>query len=487
MGIRHVYLGGDNITGTEITIGDSWSIKESIKSKSTFDFTIEDLNSATLDCGVIVTLYEDSTYLWGGSIVKINDVSTGVGRISYKVQAVDYNELIERIIVIKGFVNQSIEYMVNYLIDNFFADYGITAGTISAGTEINRVPFNYMYGHSCLNHLQGFGNYIWNINKDKQLDFNTIGYSISSTTITDASLSTVINSFVRDRDLTNYRNRQYIKGEDRLSILQTNKSVTPTPDSKNREFFSKYKIGLEPKIEVKIGAGNWTVQTVGVKGLQDNESNQWWWSYGSTQITHDDDEPVLTSSDSIRITYYGLIPLRIIAQDSTEIASRGYYDSYDYNKNISDTIDAFKYGQNLLEKYANTADNIQFTTYTKLFEIGEQIPVNMSVLRTINENFLCTECTWSPMGINAIQYSYTAIDSPNVGGWEEYFEKLLPPTRITVDTDEIVIYTKLQQETINLDGEYNITMMTPLKPDVDQYPSLVLTPGTIDDTDTVSD
>jgi hypothetical protein len=488
MGIRHVYLGGNSVTGTEVTISDSWSVTENIKAKSTFEFTIIDLNGATLSGFTEVTFYDGTTYIWGGSIIGISDVKQGVGRLVYSIKAVGYKELVERALVIKGFNNQTIEYMVNYLIDNFFSAYGITAGTISAVTEINRVPFSYKYGHTCLNHLQSFGNYIWDVNKDKELNFHLIGYSTSSNTITDASLSSTINNFERTRDMTNYRNRQYVKGQDRLSILQSNKSVTPTPNSSNREFFTKYKIGLEPKIEVKIGAGNWTTQTVGVKGLQDNESNQWWWSYGSSQITHDENESVLTSSDDIRVTYYGLIPLIIIAQDSDEITSRGYVDAYDYNKNISDTVDAFKYGQNLLEKYANEADNITFSTNnTKLYEVGEQIPVFMTGLRNIDENFLCTECRWSPMGVDQIRYDYTAIDSPSTGGWEEFFEKLVELTRVNVDDNEIVIYSKLEQETINLDGEYNITMITPLKPDVDLYPSLVLTPGTIDDTDTISD
>lgn len=486
MGIRHVYLGGDSITGTEVKIGDNWNVTESLNSKSTFNFTIEDLNSATLDGGTEVTFYDGTTYLWGGSVTSISDYSTGIGRLHYDIQACDYNELVERVLVVKGFENYTIEDMVNYLITNFFATYGITAGTIDATTEINRVPFNYTYGHSALNHLQSFGNYIWNINKDKELDFNLIGYATSSTTITDSSLSTNIHDFKRNRNMQNYRNRQYVKGTDRLSILQSNKSVTPSPDSSNREFFTKYKIALEPQIEINTGSG-WVIQTVGVKGLQDNEAHQWWWSYGSSQITHDENETVLSATDQIRVTYYGLIPLVVIAQDSAEITARGYYDAYDYNKNVLDTVDGFRYGQNLLERYANTADTFTFHTYSKLFEIGEQVPVSMSSLRTIDETFLVKACGWSPMGVDQIQYDYQIIDAPNVGGWEEFFENLIQATRITVDDNEIIIYSKLVEEEIDLAGEYNIDFVTPLYPDTDEYPADNKYPGTITGSTTVSD
>ena len=488
MGIRHVYLGGTSITGTEVQIShNSWSIQENIGSKSTFSFKIEDLNGASLDGGTEVTFYDDTTYLWGGSVKDISDYSEGVGRLAYDVVAEDYNELVERIQVVKGFVNYSIEDMVNYMIDNFFATYGITAGNISATTVINKVPFNYKYGHTCLNHLQKFGNYVWNINKDKELSFNLIGTDVSGTEINDASLTTTINEFKRNRSMNNYRNRQYVKGSDRLSITQYRKTPTPTPNSSHREFFVKYRLGLEPSIETNRAGAGWVSESVGVKGLQDGDSKQWWWSYGSTQITHDENETVLTASDAIRVTYFGLIPLIVIAQDSDEIAERGYYDAYDYNGNLQDTIDAFTYSQNLLEKYANTADDFTFNTQTKMYEIGEQVPVLMSSLRTIDENFLVKSCTWTPRGINAIKYDYSIIDSPNVGGWEDFFENLVEASRINLDDNEIVIYSKLEQETLTLSGEYTISYISPIYPATNLYPAANLYPGTVTDTDTISD
>ena len=487
MGLRHVYLGGTKDTGTEVQIEQTtWSVTESINSKSIFNFRIVDLNSATLTSGTEVTFYEDTTLLWGGYVKSINDYSPGAGTIFYDISAEDYNELVERILVIRGFSNETIEDMVEYLIDNYFTDYNITAGTISATTVINKVPFSYVYGHSALNHLQSFGNYVWNIDKNKQLSFQQIGYSVSTTTINDAALTTTINEFRRNRNLENYRNRQYVKGHDRLSVQQIQKTPTPTPNSKHREFFTKYKIGLEPFIEVNTGSG-WVAQTVGLKGLDEGESNQWWWSYGSPQLTHDEDETVLTATDEIRVTYYGLIPLIIVTKDVAEVASRGYYDSYVYNNKLEDTIDAFKYGHQLLEKYANEADNITYQMYTKAYEIGEQVPVSMSTLRTISETFLVKACTWNPRSINAITYTYELVDSPNIGGWEEFFKNILEATKITVDTDEIVIYVREEDETIDLAGQYSIDEITGLEPANNLYPSNSLTPGTVTDSFTVND
>lgn len=487
LGLRYVYLGGTRITGTEVIIEkNTWAVTENIGSKSTFNFKIKDLNGATLDAGVEVTFYEGTTLLWGGYIKEINDYSPGKGRLEYNISAEDYNELVERILVVKGFTNYTISQMVTYLIDDFFSTYGITEGTNEIDTIINKVPFSYIYGHSALNHLQSFGNYIWNINKTKVLSFTRIGDVVSSTPIVDSSLETTINECRRKRDLTNYRNRQYVKGQDRLSVLQNQKTPTPLPNSSNREFFVKYRIGLAPLIEVNTGSG-WVVQEVGIRGINEGDSKQWWWNYGSSQITHDENETVLTATDSIRVTYYGLIPLIIVTQDTAEVSSRGYYDAYSYNSKLEDTVDALNYGHNLLEKYGNTADTFTYKTYTKLYEIGEQVPVTFTTLRSVNENFLIKSCTWTPRGINAITYSYEILDSPNTGGWEDFFKNLVEASRISVDTDEIVIYVKQLDETITLDGQYSIDEITGLAPSNSLTPAVDLTPGTVTDSFTVND
>jgi hypothetical protein len=487
MGIRHVYLNGDKDTGTEVQIEqDTWNVIENIGSKSIFSFTIKDLNGATIDAGVEVTFYEDTTLLWGGYIKNLDDYSKGKGRLEYTVSATDYNELIERCLVVKGFSNYTIEDMVTYLIDNFFTSYGITAGTIDAPVTINRVPFSYIYGHSALNHLRDFGNYIWNIDKSKQLSFQQIGYSISSTPINDAALTSTINNVRRNRTMQNYRNRQYVKGKDRLSVQQYQKTPTPTPNSSHREFLVKYKIGKEPMIEVNKGSG-WVIQTVGLIGLDEGESNQWWWSYGSPQITHDENETVLTATDEIRVTYYGLIPLIIVTQDNDEISSRGYYDAYSYNDKVEDLTDALLYGHNLLDKYANTADTFTYRMYSKTYEIGEQVPVVFSSLRNVNETFLVKSCTWTPRSVNQITYDYEILDSPNTGGWEEFFKNMFEASKINVDTDEIVIYVKEEDETISFAGQYSIDEIDPLEPSDTLYPADDLYPGAITDSFTVND
>lgn len=481
MGLRHLYVDGDKDTGIEVQIGQySWNINQSLNSKSTFSCTIEDVNGATITSGLEINFYDDTTHIWGGTIIKIDDVAKKINRLQYTIQADDFNELLERKLVFKAFTDFTIAEMVEYLIDEFFSDYGITAGTIEGSTIVNICKLPYVYGHEALNTIANFGSYFWNIDKDKQLHFRTIGYETSSNTITDSTLTSTINNVRRTRDLTNYRNYQYIKGKDRLSIVQNQKTPTPSCDGSNREFFVKYKIAKEPTIQIyRDSDSTWHNQEVGIKSLQGEDSTfNWWWQYGSTQITHNEDDTVLGSDDAIRVTYQGLIPLIVVAQDASEIALRGQYDAYKYNKYVEDIADALKYARNLLSKYANEADTYNFQSIQNDYDLGTLVPVT-DTLRNIDESFLVKSVSMSARGINDIWYEYELLDGTNLGGWEEYFKKIEEPSKITQDDTETIVYIKSITEDITLSGEYNISRYTPLHPSVTLYPSLTLYPGTL--------
>jgi len=106
-------MGGTSSTGTEVYITqDNFNVFESAGSKSIFTFTIEYLNGYTIVLGDEVTFYDGTTLIWGGTLKKVDDSSPGSGRIVYNCSCEDYNELVERALVIKGFNETSIEDMV---------------------------------------------------------------------------------------------------------------------------------------------------------------------------------------------------------------------------------------------------------------------------------------------------------------------------------------------------------------------------------------
>lgn len=487
MGLRYLYIGGTGgtditPTGTEVQIGKQWTLNEKINNKDTFSFTIEDANGATIEPLLEIYLYDDTTYIWGGVIKSVGIVKLNPNTIRYSVKAEDFTSLTERPLIVRSYENRTIAQIINSLITTYFSQYGITEGNNVISTEIKLITFNYEYGDNVLNQLKNFGNFQWNVSKDKVLDFTMINSTTSTTTLTnELSLS-------KDLSADNYRNTQYGKGKKKRTTYQSEKPMTPKPDGETREFFSTYPIAEEPVIETNVDGAGWVEKTVGVKGLQ--EDREFYWSYNSTQISQDEDGIVLTDAnatdDEIRISYYGLIPLLVVSQDTSEVLEHGKFEHYIYNQHLESTIDAKNYVTTLLKKYSNDADDISFIIQNKTYEVGEQIPITDTLLN-ISGDFLAESCTWTPRGVDAINYKYKVLDGVALGGWEEFFKNLFAPEVIELNDQEIVIRIYSWNEPTNHDGQYDITLYSPLVPETTLYPDNTLYPNTYISDSTVND
>jgi hypothetical protein len=477
---------GNGTLDTEIIIEKhSWSINERVNARGTLDATVVDDNGVALEYGIEIGLYEDSTLLWGGVIVDIpSSKEVEKGKLRHTIKCEDYAALLDRYVIKGAYDNYTLEDIVNDLITNHFSGSGITAGTISASIQVSVVILNYFKGSEALDHLKSFGNIIWWIDKDKQLHFVDLsgsGRIINSTSLTNEY------GLERQRSGANYFNKLYLKGNKKITVLQADKYVSPACDGETLEFFTKFPVAKGPYVQYKPVAGSWTDATVGVKGLTDGM--QFYWSYGSTQITQDGEVlAALAAGGFIKISYYGLIPLFVVVANQAEIDNRGFvHENYIENTKLFETVDALKYGIQLLDKYAEDADKFQFKLYQKDYNVGELFQLTKSSPWNYDEQVLVESCTWTDMGIDGIQYQYNVLDGAAVGGWEEFFKNLLKPDRIEVEESEILIYIKSVEETIDQDGDYSFTLLDPLYPSTSLYPGTGLYPGTITDTDSASD
>ncbi|MFW9878286.1 MAG: hypothetical protein ACFFG0_34830 [Candidatus Thorarchaeota archaeon] len=519
MGIRHVYINGTNLTGDEVYISEDWDIEENMNRRSNFNCIIEFSDETLLtsddkvllssidevlrttdieiECGDEIRLYEDSTYIWGGVILTLDEVYEDKSQYNLwrTVSAGDFTHLLTRKLITRVYDDLYVGEIITHIIEEDLADLGITAGTIQDGPLIERIKFNYDDADSVIQELVDFGNYVWNVNKDKQLNYYALNYYENSTALEDEE------GFTRSRSIDNYRNKQYVRGG--YAEIQNeieNETPTPEPDGESKSFFTKYKIGRTPEIEVKLSGGDWTPVDVGVNGLEENAD--FYWTYGSTQIVQDDsynsgDALDVADSDAIRVSYYGLRPILVLAIDSNEINDKGSYEAYTSNSKLKTVPDALNYAKQLLEKYANQADTISFSLTSKDYDPGETMTITKDSPWNIDEDYFVSSVKIYPQGVNAFRYEYTVVDGAALGGWEEFFKGVNQPNVVEASEDDELLLT-LQEwkdggdiddgyEEYSYDGVYTLTKLIPLYPALAQYPSDILFPGTLIDTDTVND
>ena len=497
---QKLYYDGTNLTGTEITIDSLWQITEQVKNRSVMECNVTNANNTALTPGKECYLYDkDGEKIWGGIIKKYKDKEIDYNRLEYKLRLVDFSWLPTRILATISYENRTIDYIVKDLISRYIGnsvdsdyDLGITEGTIETNlVELNIITFNYISVFDALNKLCEFGNFVWNIDKDKELHFYTIGYVENSTILDRNNNRIYIKDFRRERNIDNYRNHQVVKGSDSIEDIRSNETPSPVPDGDVKTFMTKYRIAKRPTIQVSTGGGPWINKTVGELGKDSDEDYDFFWSYGSRHISQSDSDSALTSNDEIRVSYQPLIPIMVIANNETEITSMGMYQDFKLNTLLQNKLDALTYASELITEYAQIADNIKVSLYEHTYNVMEKITVNDDLRGIESEKFLVESCIWKPHIVNHanIVYEYTMLDGAALGGWEEFFANLLKPKKITLYDKEILILLHEYEENRTHAGDYNITIYTDLlSPSATLQPTPTLTPNnSANSTDSVSD
>lgn len=471
------------VDSVEVYVSPSWSISDKINARSTLSITVVDKLLATITEGKQFQVYNGATKIFEGIIVKCKKHERYANYIEYNLDVADNSAIADRRIIAKVYTSELAGDIVKDLITEVLGDENITQGTIQDGVTINKAVFNYITVAQALDYLKNVTGFVWNIDKDKQLNFFARSTNASPWTL-DSSVQH--SGFTQNSTMDTYRNTQFVRGGRGKTATQTNEVPTPKPDGDSRNFVVRFPIAEEPTIEVNLNGAGWTAIAsgdVGVNGLETGK--KWYWSYNSNILTQDTSESVLLDVDAIRIDYIGLRNLFTKVENLAEISSRataesnsGIYENVSIEKSITESAQALEYGNGLLEKYGEIKDIINFKTEVAGLEAGQLLTVTKT-LYGISDTFLIDSVTIAPKDSLSIEYTVNALDGASIGGWEEFFKELLKDSRdFSIQENEVLILLNNVTETGSIEGDLNIEIFNALYPANDLYPSDTLYPNT---------
>ena len=460
-----------------VYISPNWSIIDKINARTTMQAKIVDLNEIlSINVGDSVTFENNGSVIFAGLIQTIDVSEEGPGYLVYNIKCVDNTAITDRRVIAKVYENEYVGDIVTDLITEVLGEEGITAGTIQDGPVIAKAVFNYIKCSQALDYLKTTtGGYIWNIDKDKKLNFferstNTAPWTLDNTV--------QHNSFKQLSTIDTYRNTQYVRGGQGRTNEQSDETPTPKPDGESRSFILRFPIANEPAIEINLNGAGWVAiasSDIGINGL--NDGKKWYWSYNSQVITQDETEVVLGTVDAIRITYVGLRNLFVKIDDPAEVLARatvesnsGIYEDFQIEKSINTAVQALEYADGLIQTYAEIKDKITFSTEVSGLEAGQLLTVNKT-LYGISDNFLIESITIKPKDSLSFEYTVSALDGASIGGWEEFFKNILKAGRdFSIAENEVIITMRSDTEIEGLEGDLNIKIFNASYPSDTSYP-----------------
>jgi hypothetical protein len=454
-----ITLSINSIDKTSLLRVNSVNRSDVLNNRNTMSFVLIDKTGLYRPLiGNSVELKKDTTTLFAGTIDTIEE-SLFDNKLSliYNINCVDYNQLFDRFIVAQVYENKSLGYIVKDIIDNFINTESITYVNVEDGPTITKAIFNYKTATSCFNELSELTGYDWYIDYNKDLHFfeRSTNNAPFSLTATSGNYRNVIIETNRD----DYRNVQYIRAGNDITDSRTENFKG---DGARITFTLKYPVALVPS-SIKV---NTVSKTIGIKGV--DTGKDWYWNKGEKEITQDDGGTILTSSDDLEVTYRGLFPIIQQAFDDTSISDRvsveggsGVYESVEDEPNIDNSDYAEEKAQGLLRRYGTIPQKIKFQTDLDGLEAGQLLSITIPE-HSINGTYLISNVVLNDLVSDTLRYSIVALSGENVGGWVNFFEKMISQSqKYVIRENEVLITLRNFKEDLTINETFSASSDTP--------------------------
>jgi hypothetical protein len=445
---------------------DSIRVPDELNERNQVSFVLRGTSSDRPAIGQEVIMYEDNTKTTKKFAGTIDDkVETEHGSfLKWNISCVGYETILDRFRAPESYTDQTAGYIIKDLVSQFVPSAeGITTTNVEDGPSIEKAVFGYDWTIAkCLDKLSDITGYFWYVDYDKDLHFEDRTKNTAPFDIDDDS---DIYDFSVHNTREEYRNQQYIRAGNGVSSEISDSFVG---NSEQRTWHVRKPIAEEPTITINPGEAGEVVLTGSDIGFLDVETGKkYYWNKGETHIVQDDGETLLTDSDTIKVTYTYLYPIRAFAQDVAEIEDReaiegnsGIYTHVEDRKNINDSNAAEQEAIGLLAKYGEIPEKINYMT----FEDGLQAGQLQTIVRNnhdIDGEYLISSVSFQPFGWNNgnIQYAYqvTALSGDYVGGWIKFFRKMADAGKeFVIRENEVIIKLKIFNEDLNITDSLTI-------------------------------
>lgn len=472
------------INGVDVTtyyFPKTLSIEDAINERSTASFKMTDeTGQLDLKDGQPIDIYDnDNVHIFGGFLFfPKRFVPVATNAVFYDVEATDQHLIADRFIVAETFTNETTGDIAKTLRTNYLAADGITIGEIQDGPNIEAITFTRIGTVSdAMDELAELSGFSWWISHDKQLYFVERSTFRAPFDLTDES--PIWNVNLRE-DKSRYRNTQYIRGGlDRTQEIAKEKP-TPSPDGVSKTFVTRFPIAKKPRIfidSVEVLSAD-----IGVNGF--DTGKKYYYTYNSNNITQDNSETIL-NTEVLEITYVGLYPLLVVAQDAQAVEDRkaieggtGIYENISNEPKINQRENALEIANGKLRKYTKIEREMTYQTISKGLLAGQIQNVNMDKYKVENGQFLIDRITITDFeGKGTMLYDVHMVDGEAFGGWTQFFKQLAKePGKLIIREDEVLVILQTIFESQGWGEDTTPTAFACPIPSETLYPSEILKP-----------
>ncbi len=325
-----------------------------------------------------VEMLDGATKIFAGVIHSVKKIIKSDNRVRYNVRAKDYSYDLDRQLVIEGYDDKTVNYIIEDILTNF-TDGTFTDTNVDCALTITKVTFDRITVTDAIQKLADLIGYSWYVDYDKDIHFFERNKNPATFDIADSDGNHIPETLNVTNDLSQIRNRVFIKGGE---IEGTSRTEFFDGDGAKLLFRTANKFSSKPVVEVGSVA-----KTVGVDFLDDEASFDCFWDYNQKYIRFKVGTVPAVGADNVEIVGVPLYNLVVQVDDPVSILQYGVFEFAKIDKTIKSREEAVSYAQAEIEAYQNGIIEGGFDTYESGLRSGMIINVNSTKL-DVNEDFL---------------------------------------------------------------------------------------------------
>jgi hypothetical protein len=376
--------------------------------------------------GLPVKIFSDTDELLFAGFVETAKMHREADSFYHDLAAIDYRYLADKRIVVYSRANANAGTIARELFNAYLQAEDCTIGEIQEGPIISETVFNYISLNRCLDRLAESVGFFWRIDNQKRFYFVARATYEAPWSLTYLDVNGTPR--IENKNLQ-YRNTQYVLESKNITSEQ---EKFWQGDGVNRTFVVDYPIAKTPKIEVSYSGSPYVQETIGIRGIKEDEADkQWLWNKNDKIVTHNKIYPALTVNDTAHIVYQGFEDIVVKVSDFEAIDSMkavegfgsGIVEEVIRRPDLGTVEAAFEAANEELEKNTQVGDSITFTTKRPGLEPGQMLPINLPRY-DLNDTFLIEKVTIQEEVRGLVWYEVTASKGTMYESWTKMFTKM---------------------------------------------------------------
>ena len=377
---------------------------------------------------ITITL-NDGTKLFGGYITRVDLTKKDMGSVVATIRAIDYVRLLDRNLVHQTYENMTDKAIIEDIVNTYCVGFGITTTNVIEGVTIDQISFNYLQPSQCFRKIADLTGRNWFIDYDKDVHYfptttNAAPFNISS-------LSDDYFSLKIQKDASQIKNRVYVRGGTKLSDFTT---YSVKGDGVARQFV------LPDKPHSVTVTVNSVSKTVGIKNI-DLSGYDYYLNFQEKYIEQDSGAALLTTSDTLAITYKYDIPILVALEEPTSIIEHGVQEFAIFDKSITTTDAARARASAELTDYASNIIEGSFETYTHGFKSGQYVNISLTEY-DVSADYIVQKVVARSLGSGMYAYQIS-LASAKTMGIIRFLIELLEANKNLIELDDNEVIDEL--------------------------------------------